>query len=70
MSQGDHEFVINLGYRGSVSKKKGAEGREGREAEGKQEEENMEEGGAKNLKIKNDHRFCVRSNSVFLKMSL
>lgn len=70
MNQGDHEFEINLDYRDSVSKKKRVEGREGREAEGKQEEENMGEGGAKNLKIKNDHRFCVRSNPVFLKMSL
>lgn len=46
------------------------EGREGRGAEGKQEEENKEERGAKNLKIKNDHGFHVRSNLVFLKMSL
>lgn len=68
MSQGDHEFEINLDYRDSVSKKK--EGREGRGAEGKQEEENKEERGAKNLKIKNDHRFHVRNNLVFLKMSL
>ena len=70
MSRGDREFEINLDYRDSVSKKKGVEGREGREAEGKQKEDNREERGAKNLKINNDHRFHVRSNLVFLKMSL